>query len=191
MQARWVGSGGAAHIRDAGVDRWAWHTPVVRFLPAIASAPVLVLALLMLGCSDSAAGVDGATIGDTLDAAGTQRVTLVAAEVSVGGAESRPPPDGSVYASFLFRIESLSPDARYDPFRFAVIGPAGERYPYTAAGLQPALGWSGVLSTGKTVEGWVSFVVPDDFESLAVSYDPLFGRIGQPISFVVRAPESG
>lgn len=144
---------------------------------------------MLVACAGSGGLHQGATISDTLDVAGTQRVTLLEAEVSLGEAESRPPPDGSVYASFLFRIQSLSPDARYDPFRFSATGPEGERHPYTAGGRQPALGSSRLLLTGEAVEGWVSFEVPDDFETLAVSYDPAFSASG-PITFVVRAPEA-
>jgi hypothetical protein len=152
--------------------------------------PVLALALLLVACDVSSSVGEGATIGDTLDAAGTQRVTLLEAEVSIGGAESRPPPDGEVYASFLFHIESLSPDARYDRFRFSATGPDGERYEYTAGGRQPGLGSSRVLPTGETVEGWVSFEVPADFDRLSVSYEPSFAPTGEPITFVVRAPEA-
>lgn len=142
-----------------------------------------------MGCTGSADPDRATTIGDTLDVAGTQRVTLLEAEVSVGGAGSRPPPEGSVYASFLFRIQSLSPDARFDPFRFSATDADGRTYPYTAGGRQPALGSSRLLPTGETVEGWISFEVPDDFDGLAVAYDPTFSATGQPITFVVRAPE--
>ena len=154
------------------------------------SLPVLALVVLLVACNGSAPPVEGATIGDTLDAAGTQRVTLVQAEVNVGGAESRPPPDGSVYASFLFRIESLAPGARYDRFRFSAAGADGERYPYTAGGPQPALASRRILPAGDSAEGWVSFEVPDDFQSLAISYDPPFEPAAESITFVVRAPEA-
>jgi hypothetical protein len=144
---------------------------------------------VLVGCTGSADPDHAATIGETLDVAGTQRVTLLEAEVSVGGAGSRPPPDGSVYASFLFRIQSLSPDARYDPSRFSAIDTGGETHLYTAGGRQPTLGSSRILPTGEAVEGWVSFEVPDDFDGLAVTYDPTFAGTGQPITFVVRAPQ--
>ncbi len=156
---------------------------------ALGLALGLALAILLLACSDSAAVVEGATVGDTLDAAGTQRVTLLEAEVGFGGTGTRPPPEGSVHASFLFRFESISSDARYDSFRFAVTAEDGVAHPYTADGRQPALGSSSSLPTGEVVEGWVSFVVPDDFESLAVTYDPPFAQAGATITFVVRAPE--
>lgn len=154
------------------------------------SFPVLALVVLLVACDGSAPPVEGATIGDTLDAAGEQRVTLLEAEVNVGGAESRPPPDGAVYASFLFRIESLGPDARYDRFHFSAAGADGERYPYTAGGRQPALASDRILPTGDSAEGWVSFEVPDDFQSLAVSYDPPFEPAAESITFLVRAPEA-
>ncbi len=159
-------------------------------LPAMRSLYALALAILLVACHGNAPLVEGATIGDTLDAAGTQRVTLVEAEVSVGGAGSRPPPDGSVYASFLFRIESLAPGARYDRFRFSASGADGGRYPYTAGGRQPALESRRILPTGDSAEGWVSFEVPDDFQSLAISYDPPFEPAAESITFLVRAPEA-
>ncbi len=151
---------------------------------------VLSLAFVLVACEGSSSLVEGATIGDTLDAAGTQRVTLLAAEVGLGGDESRPPRDGSVYASFLFRIESLSPGARYDRFGFSAADPEGVAYPYTAGGRQPALDSNRMLPTGEIVEGWVSFEVPDDFDSLAVGYEPPFSPAGESITFMVRAPEA-
>lgn len=154
-------------------------------------ALTLTLAIIVLACSDTAAVIEEATIGDTLDSAGTQRVTLLDAEVGIGGTDSRPPPAGSVYASFLFRFESISPGARYDRFRFTARAEDGEAHRYTADGRQPALGSSSRLPAGEVVEGWVTFVVPDDFESLSVSYDPPFAPVGEAITFVVRAPESG
>ncbi len=151
--------------------------------------PALALAILLMACSDPAAVIEGATLGDTLDSAGTQRVTLLEAEVGLGGTDSRPPPAGSVYASFLFRFESISPDARYDPFRFTATAEDGEPHPYTADGRRPLLGSSSSLPTGEVAEGWVSFIVPDDFDSLAVSYDAAFAQVGEEVTFVVRAPE--
>ncbi len=159
-------------------------------LPAMGPLPATALAIVLVACDGASSRVEGATIGDTLDAAGTQRVTLVRAEVGVGGAESRPPAEGSVYASFLFRIVSLSPDARFDRFRFSATGPDGKRYPYTAGGRQPALESNRVLPTGESAEGWVSFEVPNDFDSLTISYDPPLTPAGESITYVVRAPDA-
>lgn len=151
---------------------------------------VTALAVLLVSCDGLGAATTGATIGDSLDVAGTQRVTLLEAEVGLGGAESRPPPDGSVYASFLVRIESLSPDARYDRYRFSATSKDGRRYPYTAGGRQPTLGSGRTLPTNEVVEGWLSFEVPDDFESLSLTYEPPLAPPGESITFVVRAPQT-
>lgn len=160
----------------------------MRFVPALRC---LVLTLVLVACTSSVDAPAEATIGDSLDVSGTQRVTLLEAAVSLGGAESRPPPDGHVYASFLFRIESLSPDARYDRFRFSAVDhPAGDQHAYTAGGRQPALGSESLPRTGQAVEGWVSFEVPEDFQILAVRYEPAFAPASEPITFMVRAPET-
>ncbi|MBA3851541.1 MAG: hypothetical protein H0X59_04135 [Chloroflexi bacterium] len=166
--------------------------PAARLVSSMRSVPALrclVLTVVLVACTGSGDAPAGATIGDTLDVSGRQRVTLLEAEVSLGGAESRPPPDGHVYASFLFRIESLTPDARYDRFRFSAVDPAGDQYAYTAGGRQPALESDRFRRTGEAVEGWVSFEIPEDFQSLAVRYEPAIAAAGEPITFVVRAPD--
>lgn len=190
----WRGRGRPRAWHTAGHEVRVEHGVGARHGPVVVmrSAPIflcLALALLSQACTESGDAPTGATIGNTLDVAGTQRVTLLEAEVNLGSTQSRPPPDGSVYASFLFRIESLSPDARYDRFRFSAVDPSGHQYAYTVGGRQPALGSASALPTGEAVEGWVSFEVPVDFQSLDVRYEPAFSPTGESITFSVRAPE--
>lgn len=85
------------------------------------------------------------------------------------------PDAGNMLVTVLVRFEGLEEDGTdYGPAGFKVFDQDGFEYGIEFVGREPALGF-GEVRSGQSVQGWITFEVPETTSSLALAYsDTLF-----------------
>ena len=109
-----------------------------------------------------------AGVGDTLSR-DDLKLTLVKADWKPDISDSfYQPGEGQKYVSFLVRYEALEDGAEYNIIFWDAIDKAGTRYEAEVLGqIEPDL-TVGQLASGKKVQGWVTYEVPQDVNQLQV-----------------------
>lgn len=107
----------------------------------------------------------------------------VQARLDADGAE--PAAAGGSYVAVELEIENRTGgDLAYQPEDFVLTDLRGRELGAVCGGVEPAI-TSGVLAPGESVAGWISFLVPDDFEADQVNY-LVGGSNGTLIIFTIR-----
>ncbi len=135
---------------------------------AAASGAPVAEATIEPSAEATAAPAKEAGVGDTLSRDDLE-LTLLKADWRPDISDSfYQPGEGQKYVSFLVRYEALEDGAEYNIIFWDAIDKAGTRYEAEVLGqIEPDL-TVGQLASGKKVQGWVTYEVPQDVNQLQV-----------------------
>jgi len=89
-------------------------------------------------------------------------VRISATDTRPDAAVENAPAEGSVYAVQVEIENGTNASLAYQPSDFVLVADDGRELSASCGGLEPAIA-AGELAPGEAIDGWVSFVVPEDF----------------------------